>query len=374
MIQRIPRAALWALLCAVLSGCAGAPPVEHGLGDLRLDEIQVIGSHNSYKAAIDPEQLAMMLQLDPGARALDYAHLSLTDQLNLGLRNLELDVYHDPQGGSYANPFGLRLLRAAGSTPSPFDPEGHLSTPGFKVMHDAEFDFRSHKLRLEDALDELAAWSDRNPGHLVIFVTMNCKRGPMREPGKPPAADFDVAAMDRLDRAVSQRLGARRLFTPDDLRRDEPTIAAGLARHGWPRASQAAGRFLFALDEGGQTRANYLFARPGARGGAFFPVVDLGSPEAAFYVLNDPRADAARIAAALAAGGIVRTRADAGTEEARQGDTSRFNAALASGAQVITTDYYIPDRSIPTGYMIRFPDGGFARARPPRPAASPDPG
>jgi hypothetical protein len=58
---------------------------------------------------------------------------------------------------------------------------------------------------------------------------------------------------------------------------------------------------------------------------------------------------------------MVRTRADADTIEARRGDYSRWQAALASCAHVISTDYYEEDPSLKTGYKVRLPGQGAGR-------------
>ncbi|MFT5370343.1 MAG: hypothetical protein ACI8V2_005325, partial [Candidatus Latescibacterota bacterium] len=43
--------------------------------NIRINEIQTIGSHNSYKKAIDPSLMAILTQADSAtARSLDYAH------------------------------------------------------------------------------------------------------------------------------------------------------------------------------------------------------------------------------------------------------------------------------------------------------------
>jgi len=81
-------------------------------------------------------------------------------------------------------------------------------------------------------------------------------------------------------------------------------------------------------------------------------------------VMNDPVRDEAKIRDLVRQGFMVRTRADADTKEARANDLSRFEAAQRSGAQVITTDYYIPDRSIDDRYIVRFEGGGLIRANP----------
>jgi len=43
---------------------------------------------------------------------------------------------------------------------------------------------------------------------------------------------------------------------------------------------------------------------------------------------------------------IVRTRSDAGTMDARTNDQTRKIAAIKSGAQIISTDYYRPDLNL----------------------------
>ena len=96
-----------------------------------------------------------MTQVVPKAAALDYSHPPLSEQLDLGLRALELDLFYDPDGGRYAKPLGQQLVRLAGKTPALFDPAGKMAAPGFKVLHIQDIDFRSNCLTLSDALREL---------------------------------------------------------------------------------------------------------------------------------------------------------------------------------------------------------------------------
>src|SRR5688572_2874195 len=73
--------------------------------NIKMNRIQVIGSHNSYKKAIDPALFKMFQQRDSvSASKIDYEHISITEQLDMGLRNLEIDVYGDEKGGKYAHP------------------------------------------------------------------------------------------------------------------------------------------------------------------------------------------------------------------------------------------------------------------------------
>ncbi|QDU72484.1 hypothetical protein Pan265_23500 [Mucisphaera calidilacus] len=330
---------------------------------LRMNQIQVIGSHNSYKRGIEPALFALMLEHNPGVKSLEYAHLSIVDQLNLGLRNLEIDVYHDPEGGAYTLPAGLRALEEQGIEPQPFDEEGVLQHPGFKVMHIADYDFRSWHLLLRDQLVEMRAWSEANPGHLPIVVTVNCKEGRGGIDNTREILHFDQAAFDALDAALIAGLGRDRLLIPDDVRGDAKTIEEAIRSTGWPSVGDAAGRFLFVLDHGGSTRDTYVAGHEGLLERVFFTLSEPGSGEAAFMVINDPKGDFERIRDMVSKGYMVRTRADSGTNEARRGDFSRFQAAKASGAQVITTDYYIPDLRMAPNYFIRFDDGGFVRVK-----------
>ena len=66
------------------------------------------------------------------------------------------------------------------------------------------------------------------------------------------------------------------------------------------------------------------------------------------------------MATALADGVIVRTRADAELAT----DPAEREAALASGAQIVSTDYPPSEPQQGTAYLVEFPDGALARAVP----------
>src|SRR5262245_11892942 len=105
-----------------------------------MNQVQVIGTHNSYKREITgaERQLYGTLVGDPTdyERFLAYAHASITKQLaRQDVRGLELDLWPDPQGGLYANPF---IRRTLGLGPLP-DPE--WTKPGTKLIHIADLDY-----------------------------------------------------------------------------------------------------------------------------------------------------------------------------------------------------------------------------------------
>ena len=117
----------------------------------------------------------------------------------------------------------------------------------------------------------------------------------------------------------------------------------------WPRIDSVRGRFLLILDE--QGRKLDLYAE-NWRHRPMFLNVPAEHPAAAVMILNEPIADFDHIQAMVRQGFLVRTRADADTREARSGDTSRRDAALASGAQAISTDYYLPVSRFGTNYVV----------------------
>jgi hypothetical protein len=352
-------AALW--LFAVAISDAREPLDTTGL---RLNQLQVIGSHNSYKRAIDTPLLRLMATANSDANALDYAHPPLSEQLDLGLRGLELDVFYDPEGGRYAEPQGLELQRRMGFEPEAYDPQGKMQTPGFKVLHITDVDFRSNCPTLDDALTELREWSQRNADHLPVVVTMNLNDKAAPFPNATQPAPYDAAALDLLDETIREGLGDDRLITPDLVRGDAETLEAAVLERGWPNLDDVRGRFLWVIDEGGAKRQAYIKEHPSLRGRALFTTSEPGTPAAAVLVINEPLRDAATIHQRVSEGYLVRTRADAETAEARTGDHSRFDAAQSSGAQVISTDYPLPDERLGTGYSVAFDGGGYSRRNP----------
>lgn len=333
---------------------------------VRLNEIQVLGSHNSYKAAIDTALMRLLTnQNEAQARALDYAHPSLHDQLDRGLRSLELDVYYDPQGGRYANPFGVQLVRQDALPPGPdYDPQGVMDDPGFKVLHVQDIDFRSNCLTLQQCLGAVRQWSDAHPDHVPIIITMNAKDDVIDRPGFTNPLPFDTIAFDALDREIRTVLGPGKLIEPDEVRGDYATLEAAVRDAKWPMLRTARGRVMMVLDEQGEKLERYRAGRPALNGRAMFANAEEGTPAAAFRIVNDPIAQGDTIQRLVQRGYMVRTRADANTVEARRGETRRREAAFASGAHVVTTDYYRPDPSFGTGYKVVLPGGGAMRCNP----------
>lgn len=331
--------------------------------NLKLNDIVTVGTHNSYKTEIPEKVLAAVRAAAPDrADEIDYRHRPLSEQLDAGVRQLEIDVYNDPEGGRFLDPAGLR---AAGLTLDPAR-RAALAEPGFKVMHIQDIDVLSSCATFRACLGIVRRWSLAHRDHAPIMLMVNAKTGPSPAPDGVAALPFDAAAFDALDREVRAVFPPQALITPDDVQGRYPTLHEAVLHDAWPTLGQARGKLLFALDEDPAKVTVYRGNRRSLEGRVFFINIDEKSPAAAYLTLNDPIAEADRIRKAVAAGLIVRTRADAGTLEARRNDTRRRNAALGSGAQFVSTDYVWPESRLHNAYQVRLPGGAAVLCNPVR--------
>ncbi|MEZ7496343.1 phosphatidylinositol-specific phospholipase C1-like protein [Leeuwenhoekiella aequorea] len=325
----------------------------------RINQVQVIGSHNSYKQAIDPQLFEYLSQKDTtgGINGLQYEHIAIIEQLDMGLRNLEIDAYVDKQGGKFANPAGMHLV----STQRAYDTEHLLNKPGFKVIHIPDIDYRTQYYLLEDCLNDLRKWSESNPEHETVFITLEPKDGSKNRFGTTPEP-YNTEVYEALDKQLLKSLTRDHLIVPDDVRGSYSTLNEAVVNQNWPTIESGRGKFLFILDAKDEKRAMYIKGHPSLKDRVLFTNSEPGSPESGALIMND--AKDSRIPEMVRAGYIVRTRADANTVEARNMDYSNFEAAKKSGAQIITTDYYLPSTLFDSTYKVNFGEGKFSRANP----------
>lgn len=337
-----------ALATASPGSVGGAVPL-----DLRLNHIQVKGSHNSYHVEQDPATIDLYFAFSSDAYLLAYTHEPLTQQLDeFGVRQVELDVFADPTGNLFA-PIGQ---------------------PGFKVAHIETIDERSTCPALVDCLEEIEAWSDANPLHVPITILIEPKDSNDIPGGKVPLP-FTAQRFVELDAEIRTVFAEDRLITPDFLRgvgraggadglgTVYPDPQAAVLGYGWPTLEDSRGKVLFVLDG---FRDAYVDGDPTLAGRVAFPPSTPGNPEAAFVKRNDPIGELAAIQADVAAGYIVRTRSDLPVETGLTGDDSMQAAALPSGAHFVSGDYLYPTQH--ARYDQAFADRfglPFDPARPP---------
>jgi hypothetical protein len=363
----------------VIDRLAEDEPYGEILGDwvadncMRLNHVQVLGTHNSYHIEPRPALLEFISGIDPVAAAsIEYTHRSLGEQFALlGVRQVELDVFADPSGGLYAMPLGQIVFPINPPNPDPIKQE--LLAPGLKVLHVQDVDFETTCLTFISCLDALEVWSDANPGHLPVMVLVEAKDDPLilppgvLPPGLPGPVvpiPFSAAELDGIDAEIRSVFGADQLITPDDVRGERDTLEEAVLKDGWPTLNESRGRLLFAFDNTDEKRDLYVAGHPSLAGRVMFTSSPPGSPESAFVKVNDPLGNEEYIRHLVATGYIVRTRADADTFEARFGITARRDAAMVSGAQFVSTDYPEPDPDFLTGYFVEIAGDDLARCNP----------
>ncbi len=352
----LPLALAWHLL---------AGPTAAGTGEPRLNQIQVIGSHNSYHIAPAPAVYELIAAAGRRrAESLDYTHRPLAEQLSdLGIRQLELDVFADPKGGLFAAPAARRILIARNKDAGP-DPnhDGQLAAPGLKVLHVPDVDFQSTAATFVAALKQIRAWSRQHPRHVPILIQVELKDESIPGVATRPVR-FGSGELDSVDAEIRSVFVEGEILTPDRVRGRFDTLPDALRAQGWPTLESVRGLVMFALDNEGAIRDRYLEGHVALKGRAMFASVERSNAAAAWFKINDPVKDFERIKHLVGAGFLVRTRADADTRQARAADTSQRDKAFASGAQFISTDYRQPDRRF-SDYSVSFPSGAVARSNP----------
>lgn len=347
---------------------------------VKMNQVQVIGTHNSYRRSIAPSTLEWLKKQSPKmAEALDYQHGTIPAQLDGGVRQLEIDIYADSTGKRYAHPKGAAWQQKAGLTPDQnLSDIAENQGTDFKVMHIVDIDQRSSCEPLRNCLMVIKAWSDAHPNHLPLYIDIETKQDvPLKNGAFTKPEQFTPATYDKLDAELLSVFGRDRILTPDDVRGTYPTLNEAIRKRGWPTLAYGRGKVVFTFDRPHDT-ARYLTGHPSLRGRVVFTNGRPGDPDAAYTEANEGFVGMAgngsaevNNAAALhqiqdlvKQGYLVRTRSDANTVEARQNDTARRDVAFQSGAQIISTDYPSFEPAPWHNFTVAFPGGVIARCNP----------
>ena len=341
------------------------------LEPVRMNHVQVIGSHNSFHLVPQPELFAGIVAVSEElGRDIEYSHRTLTEQLDdFGIRQFELDVFADPDGGLYAN----RAANAVVGLPVESG-ESLLDEPGFKVMHTQDFDYETNCLTLASCLGEIDTWSAANPNHLPIVVLVELKTLSVPEAAAEEGLVLDIdlpwavpiattaEVLASLDDEVRAVVPPERLLEPDEVRGDAATLVEAVEGVGWPELADSRGHIVVVLNNDSEQRDLYIADTPALEGRPMFTSSRPGAPDAAFLRFDDPEDPG--LEAAAAAGYLIRTRTDSPTVDARENDTTRRDAALAGGAHFLSTDYYEPSTYFDSDYVVALPGGGIGRCNP----------
>jgi hypothetical protein len=273
------------------AGYEGEAPIFAREADaLRIDQLQLKGSHNSYHRA---PRFAL-------TRSFRYTHRPLERQLEeQGVRHLELDV-------RYA--------------------DGALS-----VGHAPIIDARTHCRGFVACIAAIKRWSSAHPKHVPLFVFVQPKEGLI-------SAGLD-GRVQLLDREIARVFAPHELLRPREVARDFASLRDAVERVGWPSLAQTRGKVAFVLFGHSRLVHDYARGRPRLEGRSMFVATrTAGAPYAAILSVDDPRANLDPIQHAVRAHLLVRTRADADLRR----DPRRREAAIKSGAHFIGSDFVDP--------------------------------
>jgi len=334
MMRVIAVLAAMLTLSAMIGGCLGADLIPSMVDDssdempLRLNHIQMEGTHNSYH--VEP--------IFSPTREYMYTHQELGVQAsNQGVRQFELDVWWDVR-------------------------------EGLRVYHN-QYDSGTTCPTFQSCLEALLLWSQENSEHHPIMIWVEPKD--WLEQGAEVTTTVQLTGiLQDIEDEISQFWPTNLTISPDDVRGSSSNLTGAVLDDGWPLIEESRGKAMFILLATGEMRDLYMEERPGLIGAKMFPMFTSQGQypgEEVVFSLTDPLGDGEEITRLVEEGFIVRTRADSGGVEPDNNDTARFEAALASGAHTIATDYPAPVDGM--DYWIEIPGGSPSRCNP---VVSPD--
>lgn len=281
---------------------------------LRLNHVQVKGTHNSYHQEPD-------FAFDPSH---EYSHAPLDEQLEVqGVRQFELDVHKSPGDGSFLEVYHINLV----------DPDTSCA-------------------RFTGCLNLVKAWSDANPTHLPIFIWIEVKD----ETGGGDIDDYTI-----VDDEIRSVFDEAQLLTPDDVQADFASPRERIDNEGWPTLGEVRGQVMFVLlESGGPQVQAYTQDFTSLQGKAAFVLANgdhYADPWGVVTKINDPT-DATGIAAAHQANLIIAANG-CGADQDLAGCENDLAQAKANGVHMLGDDFPWPVEGEP--YFADFSDGNPAR-------------
>lgn len=253
-----------------------------------MNQLQLLATHNSYHVEKPGNPIA----------SWHYTHDPLDVQLGAqGVRGLELDTHYD---------------------------DGAMN-----VYHVPTVDDQTVCGTLAACLTIIKTWSDAHPLHQPLFIQIEPKESSLNQ-----TVDF-AAYADALDTTVLSVWPRERIITPADVQGSASTLSAAVTTTGWPTLGSARGKILVYVNERAGFHAAYTRGGSDIHGRIAFPQSNADEPIGAVLIPNDPTDPT--IAGNVARGFIARVMVD-GVPVAATYVADR-TAGLASGAQILSTDY-----------------------------------
>lgn len=274
---------------------------------MRINRLQYLATHNSYKHGLNggTDFVYRLFGLKGLAREGRTDVGSLTEQLNGGVRSLELDVC--------------------------------VADGQMTICHNPVAEPESYAPDVDGALKELKMWSDYNPHHLPVIIMTEFKSGVVGT-DDPTAQDFAA-----FEAKLCSVLGDK-LFTPRDALKEYGSFEALIASDGYPTVAETLGKFLFLIhatgdDSTGNGIGAYLDTDRTMKSLKMF-VANAGDwsyeKESLFVVRNDLSEEWVRetVQRNVAENRIVRVQAGVFGDR----NEELFDFALNAGANIISAD------------------------------------
>lgn len=230
---------------------------------VKINEIAVLGTHNSYQLLATAQKRALenvrsFLSSGEKGGKRNFEMDTYTEQLERGVRNLEIDIETVDDGEAVS----------------------------FIVTHSPITDNASSAYDFAKGLEEIALWSDNNPGHIPVYLLIEPK-------GKVPSVNhmkgFSYEYAKKLDSIITETLG-NRLLTPKQMMGNYASLEEMRMADAWPTLKEAAGKIIVLLHPCDVTQ-QYIDADTTLSSHAMFPMLrfeDVDKSYASFILDNEP--------------------------------------------------------------------------------------
>tara|TARA_B100001750_G_scaffold225137_1_gene216765 strand:- start:21 stop:701 length:681 start_codon:yes stop_codon:yes gene_type:complete len=193
----------------------------------------------------------------------------------------------------------------------------------------------------------LLNWSAENPHHAPLWIFV--------EPKNLPAVVEELDILEMIQAEISETWPANMTITPTEVQGDAPDLRTAITTEGWPALEESRGKTLFVLLDKTEIRDLYVERNPTLENQTMFAIVDENHSLASVISFVNPETHGDRLRDASDLGFMVRTRPDEATVEAREKNYTRFDLALETGANFITTDF--PGNDMEAEFTIWLPQG-----------------
>ncbi len=299
---------------------------------VKFNEVAFLGTHNSYKMGTTEAFKKLYNALDVltfGAVKREIGNFSadtLTEQLQLGIRNLEIDIETVVRGEEIS----------------------------FVVSHIPYIDNVSSCYDFKGALEEIKLWSDNNPGHLPVSIIIEPKSG---VPAIDGMRNFNIDYANALDSLVRSVLGET-LLSPEEMMGDYPTFKKMRKNDGWLELGGTLGKVLVLLHDCDVTD-EFIAQDETIKSRAMFPMLryaDRKKSYTSFILDNEPDKALEHEAESIEKHKlIVRTRADSFPNFSEK----RYESVSKCSSQIISSDYVVRTEDTPyhtfsfDGYTVK---------------------